>query len=105
MSYEWLFVGFAIIAEITAALALRFSEGFKKPFPTILALATFASAFYSVSLALVSLPVSIVYPIWAGGGTAGVALFGVLILKEKVNIFKGIGVAMVVAGIMVLNFA
>lgn len=105
MSYEWLFVALAIMAEITAALALRFSDGFKKPFPTVLALSAFASAFYLVSLALVSLPVSTVYPIWAGGGTAGVALLSVLALKEKANIWKGIGITMVVTGIVVLNIA
>jgi len=103
MLVEWLFVGFAIIAEITAALALRFSHGFTKPVPTLLALSAFASAFYAISLALVSLPVSVIYPIWAGGGTAGVALLGVMVLHEKANAWKFIGVLMVVAGIVVLN--
>ena len=105
MIIEWIFVGFAIIAEITAALALRFSHGFTKPIPTLLALSAFASAFYAISLALVSLPVSIVYPIWAGGGTAGVALLGVMALHETANIWKTIGVLFVVAGIVVLNIA
>lgn len=105
MSYDWLLVALAIVAEITAALALRFSQGFSKPLPTVLALAAFGLAFYAVSLALVSLPVSTVYPIWAGGGTAGVAVLGVLALHEKAGLWKGMGVAMVVAGIVVLNIA
>jgi len=105
MSYDWLFVALAIVAEITAALALRFSHGFRKPLPTVLALAAFGLAFYAVSLALVSLPVSTVYPIWAGGGTAGVALLGVLALHEKAGLWKSMGVIMVVAGIVVLNIA
>ena len=105
MTVEWLFVALAIIAEITAALALRFSHGFSRPLPTLLALSAFASAFYAVSLALVTLPVSTVYPVWAGGGTAGVALLGVVALHEKANIWKGLGVLMVVAGIVALNVA
>ena len=105
MSYEWLFVALAIIAEIAAALALRYSHGFSKPLPAILALAAFGSAFYAVSLALVSLPVSTVYPIWAGGGTAGVALLGMFALHEKAGLWKIIGVVMVVTGIVVLNIA
>lgn len=103
MAYEWLLVGLAIIAEITAALSLRFSNGFTKPLPTGLALAAFGSAFYLISLALVNLPVSTVYPIWAGGGTAGVALLGVLILREKASLKKGLGIALVVTGIVILN--
>jgi len=105
MTYEWLLVAWAIIAEITAALALRFSHGFSKPLPTVIALAAFGSAFYAISLALVSLPVSTVYPVWAGGGTAGVALLGVLALHEKVGAWKVMGVLLVVIGIVVLNVA
>lgn len=105
MEYAWVFVGGAIAAEITAAIMLRFSEGFKKILPTATALIAFGSAFYLISLALVNLPVSTVYPVWAGGGTAGVALIGVAMLGERAHILKGIGVAAVVAGIVLLNIA
>lgn len=103
MFYAWFFVGLAILAEISAALSLRYSNGFTKPFPTVLALLTFGAAFYLVSMALVHLPISTVYPIWAGGGTAGVACVGILLLKERANALKLIGVALVVAGIVTLN--
>jgi len=102
-SYAWLLVGLAVIAEITAALSLRFSNGFTKPLPTALALVAFGSAFYLVSLALVNLPVSTVYPVWAGGGTAGVALLGVFMLKERANLWKGVGITLIVVGIVTLN--
>jgi small multidrug resistance pump len=105
MSYAWLLVGSAIVAEIAAALGLRFSDGFTKPLPTAFALIAFGSAFYLVSLSLVHLPVSTVYPVWAGGGTAGVALVGVLMLKERAGVLKGLGVVLVVAGIVALNIS
>ena len=105
MTYAWLCVGFAVMSEIAAALFLRYSNGFTNPLPTIFSLISFASAFYLVSLALVQLPVSTVYPVWAGGGTAGVAFLGILILKEQKNPLKLIGVIMVVAGIVILNMA
>jgi small multidrug resistance pump len=103
--YAWFLVGGAIIAEIIAATMLRSSDGFTKLLPTAAALGAFGAAFYLVSLALVHLPVSTVYPIWAGGGTAGVALVGVLLLKERGHLLKGIGVGCVVAGIVLLNLA
>ena len=86
-------------------MPIRFRNGFTKPLPTLFALAAFGSAFYVVSLSLVHLPVSSVYPVWAGGGTAGVALIGILVLKERIDIWKGIGIALVVAGIVTLNAA
>ncbi len=105
MALAWPLVGAAIIAEIGAALSLRFSQGFTKLIPTALALMAFGAAFYAVSLALVDLPVSTVYPAWAGGGTAGVALVGVLILGERANTARGVGIALIVAGIVILNLA
>ncbi len=105
MHEAWFLVGGAIVAEITAAIMLRFSDGFARLAPGLAALGAFGAAFYLVSLALVHLPVSTVYPIWAGGGTAGVALIGVLLLKERAHILKGVGVACVVAGIVILNIA
>ena len=103
MQTAWMLVGGAIFAEISAAIWLRASDGFSKFMPTVAALAAFAAAFYLVSLALVQLPVSSVYPVWAGGGTAGVALIGVLFLGERALVFKFIGVVCVVAGIVLLN--
>ena len=105
MHHAWILVGGAIVAEITAAVLLRSSEGFRKLVPGGFALVAFASAFYLVSLALVSLPVSTGYPVWAGGGTAGVALVGVVMLGERAHVLKGIGVVLVVVGIVVLNLA
>ncbi|MCP4562748.1 MAG: multidrug efflux SMR transporter [Bosea sp.] len=103
MSHAWLLLGGAIICEITAALALRFSDGFTKLWPTLLALLTFGTAFYLISIALKTLPVSIAYPVWAGSGTVGVALVGVLALRESLSVRKVAGVVLVVLGIVVLN--
>ena len=105
MQLAWLFVGGAIIAEVCAAIMLRLSDGFTQRLAAFAALFAFGTAFYLVSRALVELPVSTVYPIWAGGGTAGVAIIGVLVFKERAHKLKAIGVACVVAGIVVLNLA
>jgi small multidrug resistance pump len=102
---SWFWVGLAIIFEITAALSLRYSNGFTKPVPTALALIAFGAAFFLISLALKELPVSIVYPIWAGSGTAGVALLGIIALKEQTNLLKLVGIAFVIIGIVALNIA
>lgn len=105
MSYAWIWVALAIVSEISAAIGLRYSDGFSKLLPTLIALIAFGTAFYLVSLSLVHLPVSTVYPVWAGGGTAGVALVGVLILKEKASLAKGLGIALIVAGMVTLHLA
>lgn len=71
--------------------------------PTATALVAFAMALYLVSRVMKRLPVSIAYPVWAGGGTAGVALIGVLALGEELNSMKVLGVVLVVAGVIIVN--
>jgi len=103
MATSWLLVAGAIVAEIAAALLLRRSDGFSRWLPATAALCCFGAAFYVVSLALTRLPMSVVYPVWAGGGTAGVAVVGMLALKEGGGLQKVSGIALVVAGIALLN--
>jgi small multidrug resistance pump len=102
-SCTWLLLGVAVAFEIAGALGLRFSEGFTLVLPTVSALAAFAVALYLVSRAMKRLPVSIAYPVWAGGGTAGVALIGILALGEELNATKAGGVVLVVVGVVIVN--
>ena len=99
----WLLLGIAVVFEIAGAIGLRFSEGFTLIVPTLAALAAFAIALYFVSRVMKTLPVSIAYPVWAGGGTAGVALIGILALGEELNLIKGIGLALVIVGVVIVN--
>ena len=71
--------------------------------PTVAALFAFGIALYLVSQVMKLLPVSIAYPVWAGGGTAGVALVGVLLLGEELTALKALGVMLVMAGVVLVN--
>jgi small multidrug resistance pump len=99
----WLLLGIAVAFEIAGAIGLRFSEGFTVMLPTGVALAALAVALFLVSRVMKILPVSIAYPVWAGGGTAGVALIGILALGEELNAAKAIGVVLVVIGVVIVN--
>ena len=99
----WLFLFIAVTFEIAGAISLRFSDGFTILLPTILALSSFTVALYLVSHVMKFLPVSIAYPIWAGGGTVGVALLGILALGESISTLKIMGIALVVLGVIIIN--
>lgn len=99
----WLLLGLAVALEIAGALGLRFSAGFTLVLPTLAALLAFTLALYLVSQVMKVLPVSIAYPVWAGGGTAGVALIGVLALGEELNASKALGLVLVLAGVVIVN--
>lgn len=103
LSTSWILLGLAVALEVTGALGLRFSQGFSVLLPTVIALGAFALALFLVSRVMKQLPVSIAYPVWAGGGTAGVALIGIFVLGEELTGLKGLGVLLVMAGVVLVN--
>lgn len=99
----WLLLGIAVILEIFGVLGLRFSAGFTLLVPTLAALLAFTLALYLISKVMKILPVSIAYPVWAGGGTAGVALIGIALLGEGLSLLKAIGLGLIIAGVILVN--
>jgi small multidrug resistance pump len=99
----WVMLTLAICFEIAGAIGLRFSEGFSLLLPTTLALTAFTLALYLVSHVMKSLPVSIAYPMWAGGGTAGVAVLGFILLDEGMSPLKLIGILLIIIGVVMIN--
>lgn len=74
----------AIAAEVTATMALRFSEGFTKLVPSIVLLVGYVTAFAALSMALErGMRIGVAYGIRAAAGVALVALIigGVLALE------------------------
>jgi len=99
----WIMLAVAICFEISGAIGLRFSEGFSLLLPAVFALASFALALYLVSQVMQYLPISIAYPMWAGGGTAGVAVLGFLMLGEAITLLKLSGVILIIIGVVMIN--
>ncbi len=101
--FTWALLIIAVCLEIAGVFGLRFSEGFTLLLPTSTALVSFALALYLVSKVMKTLPVSVAYPVWAGGGTAGTAILGVMLLGEEINTVKVAGVLLVIIGVILIN--
>jgi small multidrug resistance pump len=101
----WLLLAIAIGAELAATTALKFSDGFTKPGPSIVVAAGYALAFYLLSIVLKTQEVGIVYAIWSGAGLAIIALIGVVFLGESVSIAKIAGLLAILVGVLLLNLA
>jgi small multidrug resistance pump len=99
----WLALLLAIVCEVIGSTGLKASEGFTKPLPSAIVLLGYTAAFFFVSLALKTLPLNMVYAIWAGVGTALISLVGVVVLGERLNWPMGIGIALIVVGVALLH--
>ena len=101
--YAYVYLLFAILAEILATSGLKLTEGFSKLIPTILVLTGYGIAFYLLSLTLRDLPVSIVYAIWSGIGIVGIAIIGFYFFKEPFGIWHLVGTTLILVGVIILN--
>ncbi|MFI8432223.1 DMT family transporter [Streptomyces sp. NPDC079020] len=93
----------AIAAEVTATTAMKYSEGFTRLWPSLITLAGYVLAFALLAQTLKTLSVGTAYAIWAGVGTAAVAAIGVIFMGESGNLLKVAGIALIIAGVVVLN--
>jgi small multidrug resistance pump len=93
----------AIVSELFGTTALKFSEGFTRPLPSIGVVIGYGLAFYLVSLTLEDLLIGVVYGTWAALGVVGVAAIGIVIFDERPDIAGVVGIAFIVAGVYVLN--
>lgn len=100
---NWLFLFAAIVAEVIATSALKASDGFTKPWPTVVLVAGYGAAFYLLSLTLRAIPVGIAYAIWSGVGIIMISAVAWFWHGQKLDLPAIIGMALIVAGVIVLN--
>ncbi|RLQ93368.1 DMT family transporter [Falsibacillus albus] len=100
---SYIFLALAIASELFGTSMLKASEGFSKPFPAIGVIIGFGSAFFFLSMSLKVIPLSVAYAIWSGVGTAATVVIGVLVWKEKISPASLAGIALIIAGVILLN--
>lgn len=93
----------AIAAEVAGTTAMKYSEGFTRLWPSLITVVGYLLAFSLLAQTLKTMSMGTAYAIWAGTGTAAVAVIGVLFMGESGNLVKVAGIVLVIAGVVVLN--
>ncbi|HKJ23584.1 MAG TPA: multidrug efflux SMR transporter [Myxococcota bacterium] len=94
----------AIVFEVAATLSLKSGSGGSHPWTAhALALVGYAAAFACLARSLETIPVGLAYAVWAGVGTAGVALLAAWLFGESPPPAAWLGVALIVTGVGVLS--
>lgn len=99
------FLALAIAVEVTATITLKYSDGLTRLLPSAVAIGGYVISLFLLSRALVEIPVSTAYAIWAGAGTAAVAAIGMAALGEPVSLLKVVAIVLVVVGVVMLNLS
>ena len=101
MAYVYLVI--AIVGEVVATSALKASESFTKPLPSLLVVVGYGVAFYFMSVCLESISVGVVYAMWSGLGVVLVTAAAAILYRQVPDVWAVVGMALIVAGVLVLN--
>lgn len=102
---SWLFMIGAIAFEVIGTISLKLSQGFTQYLYVGITIAGYVTSFALLGMALKGLPVSMVYAIWSGAGTALVAMIGMVVLGEETNIMKVVSIGLVIIGVVGISLA
>ena len=100
---SWLLLGFSIASEVAGTTALKLSEGFTRPLFVVILAVCYGLSFYAFSIALRQIHLGMAYAIWAGLGTASIALIGMIWFGESMTLLKAVSMIAIVAGVVGLN--
>ena len=101
----WLVLFLAGLLEVGWAVGLKYTEGFTRPLPTLLTVASMAGSLFLLGISLKSLPLGTAYAIWTGIGTLGTAVLGIALLGEAMTFPRLACIALIVIGIAGLKLA
>ncbi|MCE9524884.1 MAG: quaternary ammonium compound efflux SMR transporter SugE [Planctomycetales bacterium] len=81
----WVILFIAGLLETGWAIGLKYTDGFRKPVPSVLTILAIASSVYLLAWSAKTLPIGTAYAVWTGIGTTGAAILGILLLKEPAS--------------------
>jgi small multidrug resistance pump len=93
----------AILSEVIATTALKFSAGFTRLVPGVIVVAGYGVSFYLLSLSLRTIPIGMAYAIWSGVGIVLTAAIGAMVWQEKLDLAQIIGILLIILGVLVIN--
>ena len=93
----------AIGVEVGATALLPRAGGFTEPLWSAVVVAGYALSIWMLAVVVRSIPVSIAYAVWAGLGTAAVAVIGFVFLGESMGWLKALSLGLIVLGVVGLN--
>lgn len=94
---------FAILSEVIGTVALKLSNGFTKPMPSVVVVIGYSASFYLLSLALKAMPIGVAYAIWSGVGLILTVIAGMILWRETLDWARVIGIILILVGIVFIN--
>lgn len=99
----WVYLAGAIVLEVAGTTSMKLSAGFSRLIPSVLIFIFYGASFVLLTFALKKIDVSVAYAVWAGIGTALIALIGMSYFREPATLLKWVSISLIIAGVVGLN--
>jgi small multidrug resistance pump len=99
----WLFLAIAIVTEVAASLSLK--AALDNPWLYVIVVVGYLSAFIALAMVLrAGMALGVAYGIWGAIGVALTAVLSMVIFGEPLTLLMGIGIVVVIAGVLCVEF-
>ena len=102
---SWIILFIAGLLEVVWAIGLKYTHGFTRLTPSVITVTAMIVSIVLLSWAMRSLPVGTAYAVWTAIGAVGAAIIGILLLGESASLARIASLALIVAGIVVLELS
>lgn len=103
--FPWLILVLTIVLEVAGSTMMKLANGFTVFWPSVGVFVFYSAALAGLTISLKYIDLSIAYAIWAGAGTALIALIGIVYFREPVTALKMISLFFVIAGVVGLQLS
>jgi len=100
---HWIYLLIAIIFEVLGTLSIKQFSISNNNYWIISIVVFYLLSFSLIAIAVKKIEIGTAYAIWAGVGTALIAILGWLIFKESMNMLKVISISLIVIGAILLK--
>lgn len=96
---DWFLLTLAGLFEVGFTTCMKLSDGFRKPFWTVLFALSALLSFSLLAMTLETIPVGTAYAVWTGIGAAGTAVVGIVFFGDSARPSRLLMLVLVVASI------
>ena len=100
---SYLFLALAVLLGVTSNSFAKSAEGFTLLFPRIITGITIVMCMYALSMVMKNIPMGITYASFAGLTIIATVIVGVFRFNQTPNLYSLIGLALIIAGVLMVN--
>jgi small multidrug resistance pump len=101
---QWLYLSLATLLDVAGTAIIKV-ERLQRPVAIVGALLCYGISTVPFMIALRKMDLGVAYAAWSALATLGVAAVGILCFRESASALKVVSVALIIAGVCLLNFS